>query len=227
MLCKRGNNPKLLAERKHYAVIRALAGQRLDAVQYLYNRLNIVDAKSASLLQVNGFILAVMTFMTASVFTLSNQGQVVEKGQSAAADKIVNLAQIAHAPLAAMMPEFFLLALVLLAISTLLCFFIFHLRFDHVSAWSDGLADQLKTDATLHSGLQSLLGAKRPKPAVGECSGGNGNVGEGSLERYEEEFFVVTIRRQDYLRWASRLSRVSGLVLILAYGDYLFALIKF
>src|SRR5258707_8630740 len=81
-------------ERKHYAVVRALAGNRLVAIQYLYGRLSIIDAKTGSLLQVNGVLFAIITFMTSAIFQLS----AVEKtAGSPATQTVFNLARISNA----------------------------------------------------------------------------------------------------------------------------------
>ena len=205
------SDAELEIERKHYCVMCALADNRFDAIQYLYGKLGVIDAKTGSLLQVDGVLFAIITFMTSASFVLASDG-----------NSIANLARTAHALFPGMLAPIFILSLTMLAMSTALCFWIFSLRFDHIANSSSGLQKVLVEKGNSDAAAR----AERVEAMLAPEAANVARRVPGSLEHYEDNFFRIIIQRQKLLRFASWLSGLSGALLALAYLDYLVALAR-
>lgn len=185
-------------ERKHYLVIRYLSGSHYDAIDYLYNRLNIIDAKTSTLMTVNGLLLATMTFLLgAAVSTDHEYLHFVSPKDDPGMwfDKTLIAATI--------------VVVLFLTLSTICCFFIFSLTFDHIVS-DKGVPTN--PDRPSVAELETVLNGNAPYGAGSSST----IVAAGTLTDYEESFFCVTIKRQRYLRWASWFAKIAGLVVMLS-----------
>lgn len=187
-------------ERKHYLAIRYLSESRYDAIDYLYNRLNIIDAKTSTLMTVNGLLLATMTFLLGAA--VSADGKYLHLVPARDPSFVwFDKALIAAA----------LIVVLFLTLSTICCFLIFSLTFDHIEKGRLPKFDDKPTEGEL-----TLLAADMVAYGAGSSIAIAENVAKDTLADYEESFFCVTIKRQRYLRWASRFAKIAGLVVMLS-----------
>lgn len=193
---------ELLAEEIHYRIVGEIApNNRFNAIKYLYDRLNIIDAKAQGLLTRNGLLLT-----TVSIIASTQIGKVYP---------------FLYHPLA----QFgFVIAYLLLVTSTVITFPIMRLRFDNLTVVPEAAKTQLAaacgcadkdparcvTDpACDHRRLLARIGELTEADArEARWFGRSGRC----LEEYEKTFFALTVKRQAQLRraqdctiWASYL----------------------
>ena len=187
---------EIAREQAHITVIRALSGNTpFNAVRYLYDRLNIIDAKTSALLRFNAFFFAGFSVLAAIL-----------------RDRTHVLPVWAQWILVA--------ALVALVLSTAVCFVMFRLQFDHVTRLSGGLIARLPAcnkAAGAACGDPASCVAVPPCPLGVICAEirqyGN-RTSPRPIEEYEDTFFRITIRRQRYLRCALFFSGLSGILFV-------------
>jgi hypothetical protein len=196
-------------ERKHYLAIRYLTQSRYDAISYLYNRLNIIDAKSSTLLNVNGLLMTATVFL-AGALVHADAEHVALPGARFSLYWWVILGTA--------------FTVLLLSASTGCCFWIFRLRFDHITAPGGGLGRPEAGDYTsLRVSDDALFDMLRDTKTQKYGAGSGVQPGERldkerrenrTLAVYEETFFEITIDRQRWLRWAWFCSMGAGLIVM-------------
>jgi hypothetical protein len=60
---KDDNDPRMVAERRHYENLKSLTDKQLDVIRYLYMRLNIIDSKAGYLLRINALTASVISVL--------------------------------------------------------------------------------------------------------------------------------------------------------------------
>jgi hypothetical protein len=208
MFGRHNRQQRLIAERLHYTVIRHLAENNdFNAIKYLYDRLNIIDAKAQGLLTRNSLLLTVVSII----------GSVKLRGGNDLKFLCSAWEQWAFA-----------IGFVLLVISTLSTLYWMFFRFDHITQVPAQARErmeklcQCKQDGTLDPDAAVPAVCPRAKPcSLALASGLAQQIGTHthSLEQYEDLFFSITIDRQDKLRFAQCATFLSSIVffLLIAY----------
>jgi hypothetical protein len=180
-------------DRLHFRIMLGLCGNNeFNAIKYLYDRLNIIDAKAQGLLTRNGLLLTVV-----SIF-----------GSLKLRD---NTAHILTSPSSQLL---FLAGFACLMFSTLATFFFITLKFDHITKIPEVLAKRPPPCPE----CASAQGAPTVCTRQGNCNLKTAEdiqsriVHPRTLENYTETFFEITIKRQFWLRWVQRATFTASIL---------------
>jgi len=196
------------AERLHYTVIRHLADNNdFNAVKYLYDRLNIIDAKAQGLLTRNSLLLTVVSIL----------GAVKLRGD-AHADKFLALPLEQFA---------FLFGFLLLLISTLSTLSLMFLQFDHITEVPPKALARMRSACSCIKDGKAVDIGSIPSACADREQCALARVTRDQLPRkhtlrdYEELFFEITIARQQQLRFGQRATIFASVVFFILIG-YIF-----
>ncbi|MGA2779334.1 MAG: hypothetical protein ABSF94_17400 [Steroidobacteraceae bacterium] len=199
---------QLHAERVHYTVIRFLADNNdFNAIRYLYDRLNIIDAKAQGLLTRNSLLLTVVSIL----------GAVKLRGDD-------------HSKLflsSALEQSAFAIGFLLLMVSTISTLYWMFFRFDHITAVPPRVLERMKGDCacvkagTLVEGGSIPTDCKHTKQCGLALLAQNAVGQSRTLEQYENEFFEITISRQNKLRFAQFATYLASIIFFVLIG-YIF-----
>jgi hypothetical protein len=209
MFWEQNRDRRLIAERLHYTVVRHLVDNNdFNAIKYLYDRLNIIDAKAQGLLTRNALLLTVVSIL----------GSVKLRGDKYAGQFLSSLCE----------QWAFAIGFLLLGISTVSTLYWMFFRFDHITEVPAQALErmeqlcQCKLNGTLGADGKAPPGCPLAKSCgIALASEFASHIGaqKHSLEQYEDLFFSITIDRQDKLRFAQRATFVASIVffLLIAY----------
>jgi hypothetical protein len=178
-------------ERTHFEVIRALTGNEFNAIKYLYDRLNIIDAKTSALLRFNALLFGIITL-------------VVSVGlRSQSPPSLLNYWW---------QELIFVLVFLTIAVSTIFCFQMLPLQFDHVTDAGSPVDARITEKCECTKQAMDVAQCRKPEMCLLRLLMAAKSEKKRTLADYENLFFSITIRRLTCLRWAIRLAVISALL---------------